>query len=79
MTFMFIVFMFPSTPETTVEGMNYTVVVEGGILILAVIYYYFPKYGGVYWFKGPVPTFIEADDESSSVEKKDVGVLQADV
>ena len=78
MSFMFIVFVFPNTPSTTDEDMNYTVVVEGGILILALIYYYFPKYGVVYWFKGPVPTILE--DESSFVEKKeDIGVLQAEV
>lgn len=74
---MFIVFMFPSTPQTTVEGMNYTIVVEGGILILSLIYYYFPKYGGVHWFKGPVPTIIESDaDDSSSMEKKENTVVE---
>ena len=28
---MFVVFMFPSSPDTTVQDMNYTVVVEGGV------------------------------------------------
>jgi len=54
MIFMSIVFMFPSEPATTAQDMNYTVVVLGGILLLSVVWYYFPKYGGVYWFTGPV-------------------------
>ena len=36
--------------------MNYTVVVLGGAFILSLVWYYFPVYGGVHWFKGPVPT-----------------------
>lgn len=36
--------------------MNYTVVVLGGAFILSLVWYYFPVYGGVHWFEGPVPT-----------------------
>ncbi len=28
----------------------------GGVLVLATIYFYFPKYGGINWFTGPVST-----------------------
>lgn len=49
-----IVFLFPTTPQTDVPDMNYTVVVLGGTLFLSLIWYYFPKYGGVHWFTGPV-------------------------
>lgn len=35
--------------------MNYTVVVLGGVLVFSLVWYYFPVYGGVHWFKGPVP------------------------
>ncbi|OCB87964.1 amino acid transporter [Sanghuangporus baumii] len=65
MAFMFVVFMFPENPlswVTAAEDMNYSIVVLGGIMLFSVIYYYFPKYGGVYWFKGPVRT-VEARDE----------------
>jgi archaellum biogenesis protein FlaJ (TadC family) len=55
MIFMTIVFLFPSTPQTSIQQMNYTVVVLGGVLLLSLIWYYFPKYGGVHWFTGPVP------------------------
>ncbi|KAH7909980.1 amino acid/polyamine transporter I [Hygrophoropsis aurantiaca] len=54
MTFMDIVFFFPTTPQTDVADMNYTVVVLGGVMILSLVWYYFPKYGGVHWFTGPV-------------------------
>ncbi|KAF5375416.1 hypothetical protein D9615_008014 [Tricholomella constricta] len=54
MLFMSVVFFFPATPTTTVQDMNYTVVVLGGVMLLSVVWYYFPKYGGVYWFTGPI-------------------------
>ncbi|KAG1743357.1 amino acid/polyamine transporter I [Suillus occidentalis] len=36
------VFFFPATPQTTTQEMNYTVVVLGGFLFLAVSWYYCP-------------------------------------
>ncbi|PBK92908.1 APC amino acid permease [Armillaria gallica] len=59
MIFMTVVFMFPLTPSPGVGNMNYTVVVQGGVLVLSAVYFYFPRYGGMYWFKGPVST-VEA-------------------
>ena len=56
MAFMGVVFLFPATPGAGVGDVNYTVVVLGGALILSLIYYYFPKYGGKNWFTGPVST-----------------------
>jgi len=52
---MSIVFLFPTTEQTNAQNMNYTVVVLGGILVLSLVWYYFPVYGGVHWFEGPVP------------------------
>ncbi|KAF8272727.1 amino acid/polyamine transporter I [Lactarius quietus] len=56
---MSIVFFFPTTKHTNAPGMNYTVVVLGGMLILSLIWFYLPVYGGVHWFKGPVRTVGE--------------------
>ncbi|KAJ7579288.1 amino acid/polyamine transporter I [Mycena floridula] len=72
MTFMSIVFFFPTTPQTDVEDMNYTIVVLGGIMILSVAWYYFPKYGGVHWFTGPVANvgLEETPSLRESVEEK---------
>ncbi|KAG2140236.1 amino acid/polyamine transporter I [Suillus bovinus] len=69
MVFMNIVFFFPTTPETTVQEMNYTVVVLGGFMSLAILWYYCPKYGGVHWFNGPVSNIASADkgDDDESV------------
>ncbi|KAJ6484015.1 amino acid/polyamine transporter I [Mycena sanguinolenta] len=69
MWFMTIVLMFPTAPHPTAQTMNYTVVVMGGVCILAIGYYYFPRYGGVHWFKGPVSN-VEADHGSVTVEGK---------
>ena len=74
MIFMSIVFMFPSSPTTTAQDMNYTVVVLGGTMLLSVVWYFFPKYGGVYWFMGPVPNIGVVALEGSSVE----GVVSGD-
>jgi len=73
-----IVFLFPATPGVEVEDTNYTVVVLGGVLILSLVYYYFPKYGGKNWFTGPVPTIdvregslgvnIDEEKENATVE-----------
>jgi hypothetical protein len=45
-------------------------VVLGGILIFSLVYYYFPKYGGVYWFKGPVTTIDMAPGHSHELGKE---------
>ena len=65
MTFMSIVFLFPTTPDPAAPLMNYAIVVLGGVLVLSVIYFYFPIYGGVYWFKGPVKTIEDVTSEGS--------------
>ena len=48
------IFLFPTLPHTDVSDMNYTVAVFGGTAFLSLVWYYFPKYGGVHWFRGPV-------------------------
>lgn len=68
MIFSILIVMFPTTPDPSPQDMNYTVVVAGGWILLCIIYYYFPRYGGVYWFKGPMAN-IETD---SSVERLSV-------
>ncbi|KAG1721623.1 amino acid/polyamine transporter I [Suillus paluster] len=76
MVFMIIVLFFPATPQTTAQEMNYTAVVLGGYMFLAVFWYYCPVYGGVHWFKGPISNLspaIEGEhkDENSMSEKKE--------
>ncbi|KAG6370727.1 amino acid/polyamine transporter I [Boletus reticuloceps] len=86
MTFMDVVFFFPTTPETNTPNMNYTVVVLGGVLVLSLVWYYFPVYGGVHWFTGPVSNVGKVDAaegvsrDSASVDIK-VGavVVEKDV
>lgn len=65
-----VVFMFPISPQTDVADMNYSVVVLGGVLILSVVWYYFPVYGGVHWFTGPIAT-IKALDISTGLDSTD--------
>ena len=56
MVFMIIVFLFPAEPSPNPQTMNYSVVVLGGTILLSLGYYFFPIYGGRYWFTGPVDT-----------------------
>ena len=70
MAFMSVVFLFPTTPAAGTADMNYTVVVLFGTLALSLLWYYCPRYGGVHWFTGPVPTIATAaadGSESASV------------
>ncbi|KAI1790578.1 APC amino acid permease [Ganoderma leucocontextum] len=85
MTFISIVLLFPASPGPAVVGMNYTVVVLGGVLVLSLVWYYFPVYGGVHWFTGPVPTISKDAQEGSdrpstsgSMEKSAGAVSQQD-
>ncbi|KAI5993805.1 amino acid permease-domain-containing protein [Pisolithus orientalis] len=83
MAFMIIVFSFPATPTTNAANMNYAIVVLGGVMVLSLVWYYFPVYGGIHWFTGPVPN-IDADrkdetggmyDDYASKEKSAEGAV----
>jgi len=74
MTFIIIVFLFPASPDPTSATMNYTVVVLGGTLTLAILYFYFPKYGGAVWFKGPVTTI-----DSEEIQTRDISFSGKDI
>ncbi|KAG2049922.1 amino acid transporter [Suillus hirtellus] len=76
MVFMIFVFFFPATPQTTAQEMNYTVVVLGGFMFLAISWYYLPVYGGVHWYTGPISNYTPAirgenKDEDSLSERKE--------
>ncbi|TFK55154.1 amino acid transporter [Heliocybe sulcata] len=70
MAFCFVIFMFPTDPNPPFQDMNYGIVVLGGTLFLCLVYYYFPRYGGVHWFQGPIRN-IDIDYEKSEVEGVD--------
>ncbi|OJA10262.1 hypothetical protein AZE42_08921 [Rhizopogon vesiculosus] len=79
MVFMNVIFFFPTTPQTNAQEMNYTVVVLGGFMSLAIFWYYCPVYGGVHWFNGPVSNIAQAvsgeqgeeDSVSEKIDKRD--------
>ncbi len=55
--------------------MNYATVVFGGVLGLAILYYFFPRYGGRHWFQGPLGALRvlenDAKEASASFSDKD--------
>ena len=59
-----IVFLFPTTPNTGAGDMNYTAVVLAATFMLSMIWYYFPVYGGVHWFNGPIRNINDKDEGS---------------
>jgi len=77
MAFMTIISMFPTSPGANVTSMNYTVVIVGGVLLLSLAWYYFPVYGGVHWFTGPVLNIVRehkgAGSDATSVDRKVIG------
>ncbi|PCH39627.1 APC amino acid permease [Wolfiporia cocos MD-104 SS10] len=58
MVFSVIILVFPTSPGPTPADMNYTIVVLGGWIVLCLIYYYLPVYGGVHWFRGPIANTV---------------------
>ena len=70
MWFTSVVFCFPSVPDPTAAEMNYTVVVFGGVILFATIYFFFPKYGGMYWFEGPIGMLRLEQGEMMEDEKR---------
>lgn len=69
MTLVVAISLFPTSPSTSAEDMNYTVAVVGGVLTLSVVWFYFPKYGGVHWFRGPVRNIgVEKSGDGPSLE-----------
>lgn len=76
MVFIIVVFLFPTSPHPTSSNMNYTVVVWGGTLALSLAYFYFPVYGGMYWFKGPVQTINNRTGEDLGEGERRDGYLQ---
>ena len=75
---MTIVLFFPVTPQTNAQEMNYSIVVLGGVIVLATVYYYFPKYGGVNWFRGPVNTFMQGTSLADSEKSLETGSREKD-
>ncbi|KAG9316243.1 amino acid permease-domain-containing protein [Chiua virens] len=67
MAFMLVIFCFPSSPGPDATTMNYTSVVLGGVVALSLVWYYFPVYGGVYWFQGPTSNLEVVASSSKSV------------
>ncbi|KIP03794.1 hypothetical protein PHLGIDRAFT_495706 [Phlebiopsis gigantea 11061_1 CR5-6] len=64
--FNIVVVSFPSSTDPTAQNMNYTAVVSGGWIILCLLYYFCPKYGGRYWFTGPVRNVgVDSEDAES--------------
>lgn len=71
MCIMIVVFMFPAAPRSSSTDMNYSAVVFGGVMILSLGWYYFPKYGGVHWFTGPVKNIDICIQGVNNIEKPD--------
>lgn len=67
MTFIFIILLFPTYQDPDAQEMNYAVVVLGFVLVFCVVYYWFPRYGGRTFFKGPVRTIDEVLEENPEV------------
>ncbi|KAF9254651.1 amino acid transporter [Marasmius fiardii PR-910] len=70
MCLMAVILCFPAEPTVGPATMNYTSLVIGGVVLFATLYYFFPVYGGRYWFEGPAVT-IDDDDDLDSPSNRD--------
>ncbi|KAF9025547.1 hypothetical protein BDZ89DRAFT_1068181 [Hymenopellis radicata] len=75
MSFMAVVLFFPLEPHPLVDEMNYGVVVFMGVVTLSMAYYFFPVYGGRYWFTGPVSTINVAFREGTAGDDSNEKVM----
>jgi len=73
MIFSIVILVFPTSPDPTAPVMNYTIVVLGGWILLCLIYYFFPVYGGIHWFRGPVANIVDVASVQSKAEAGSVG------
>ena len=60
MAFSVVILAFPTAPAPDAQGMNYMIVVIGGWIVLCLVYYHVPVYGGACWFDGPQVTVEHA-------------------
>ena len=75
MAFSVVILAFPTAPAPDAQGMNYMIVVIGGWIVLCLVYYHVPVYGGACWFDGPQVTVEHAawrggDERDSNVSAR---------
>ncbi|THV05118.1 amino acid transporter [Dendrothele bispora CBS 962.96] len=74
MLFMIVVLQFPVAPHPNAQTMSYTIVVVGGTIVLASVYYFV---SGRHWFVGPVVTLpsskVERDNMSDDSVRSNAG------
>ncbi|KAJ4485271.1 amino acid/polyamine transporter I [Lentinula aciculospora] len=78
MLFMSVILLFPAEPALASPAtMNYTVLVIGSVMLFATVYYFFPVYGGIHWFKGPVVTAKDDMDLDGSAESRSMTEMKS--
>jgi len=57
--FQFVVLMLPQVFPVNAKTLNYAPIMIGGITLIALVSWFFPKWGGRHWFQGPQRTISE--------------------
>lgn len=68
LAFISVIVCIPSDLPTDAADMNYASLVTGAVFIFSLAWYYFPKYGGVYWFTGPKSNIEDDMMESTTTQ-----------
>lgn len=80
MALILVIFCFPSNPGPNAMDMNYSALLLGGYFLITLGSYYFPVYGGRYWFRGPVSNLASSEmSGSDSGSEKDSSSAEARV
>ena len=66
--FLFSVLLLPQLYPVDSETLNYAPICIGIISIVSLVGWFFPRWGAMYWFKGPVKTITEQELRGARVE-----------
>ncbi len=69
--FLFVVLLLPQLYPVTAQTLDYAPFCIGAISTISVVGWIFPKYGGKYWFDGPIKTITDEELRNGRIEGGD--------
>jgi len=66
--FLFSVLVLPQLYPVDANTLNYAPICVGIITIISLVGWFFPRWGGMYWFQGPIKTITEEELRNARVE-----------
>jgi hypothetical protein len=67
-SFLFGVLILPQLYPVDADTLNYAPICIGIITTISLVGWFFPRWGGMYWFQGPIKTITEEELRNARVE-----------